>query len=93
MRCVRRVKIYFISLDLVVFFPLFISLCGVACRGFNFAHERLCTTRVRQPEGSKQININHFTQGKKHILQGLSRSDSLIHLHVLPCMATLYRHV
>ena len=88
---------YFISLELVVFFPMFISLCGVACRGFNFAHELLCTTRVRQPEGftSKQININHFNQGKKHILQGLSRRDSLIHLHVhvLPCMATLYRHV
>ena len=80
-----------------MFFPMFISFCGVACRDVNFAHELLCTTtRVRQPAGftSKQININHFTQGKKHTLQGLSRrSGSLIHLHGLPRMATLYRHV
>ena len=77
-----------------MFFPMFISFCGVACRGFNFAHELLCTTRVRQPKDlrrNKSILIILPTQGKKHILQGLSRrSDSLIHLHGLPCMATLY---
>ena len=77
-----------------MFFPVFISFCGVACRGFNFAHELLCTTRVRQPKDlrrNKSILIILPTQGKKHILQGLSRrSDSPIHLHALPCMATLY---
>ena len=82
---------YFISLELVVFFPMFISFCGVACRGFNFAHELLCTTR--QPKDlrrNKSILLILPTQGKKHILQGLSRrTDSLIHLHGLPCMATL----
>ena len=75
-------------------FPMFISFCGVACRGFNFAHELLCTTRVRQPKDlrrDKSILINLPTQGKTHILQGLSRgNDSPIHLHGLPCMATLY---
>ena len=75
-------------------FPMFISFCGVACRGFNFAHELLCTTRVRQPKDlrrNKSILIILPTQGKKHILHRLSRrSDSLIHLHGLPCMATLY---
>ena len=50
---------YFISLELVVFFPMLISFCGVACRGFNFAHELLWTT-----EGftSKQVNINHLSE-------------------------------
>ena len=77
-------------------FPMFISFYGVACCGFNFAHELLCTTRVRQPNDlrrNKSILINLPTQGKKHIpvLQGLNmRSYSLIHLHALPCMATLY---
>ena len=67
--------------------------CGAACRGFNFAHELLCTTRVRQLKDlrrNKSILII-LPRVKKHILQGLSRrSDSLIHLHGLPCMATLY---
>ena len=85
---------YFISLELVVCFPMFIFFCGVACRGFNFAHELLCTTRFRRPKDlrpNKSILIILPTQGKKHILQGLSRrSDSLIHLHGLPCMATFY---
>ena len=71
-----------------MFFPMFISFCGVACRGFNFAYELLFTTRVRQPKDlrrNKSIIIVFPTQGKKHILQGLSRkSDSLIHLHRLP---------
>ena len=73
---------------------MFISFYGVACRRFNFAHELLCTTRVRQPKDlrqNKSILINLPTRGKKHILQGLPRrSDSLIHLHGLPCMATVY---
>ena len=78
-----------------MFLPMFISFSGVACRGFNFAHELLCTTRVRHPKDlrrNKSILIILPTQGtKKHILQDLSRrSDSLIHLHGLPCMATLY---
>ena len=63
---------------------MFISFCGFACRGFNFAHELLCTTRVRQLKDlrrNKSILIILPTQGKKHVLQGLSRrSDSLIHL-------------
>ena len=30
---------------------MFISFCGAACRGFNFAHElNLWTTHVRQPK-------------------------------------------
>ena len=66
-------------------FPMFISFCGVACRGFNFDHELLCTTCVRQPKDlrrNKSILIILPTQGKKHILQGLSRrGDSLINLH------------
>ena len=77
-----------------MFFPMFISFCGVVCRGFKFAHELLWTTRVRQPKDlrrNKSILIILPTQGRKHMLQGLSRrSDSLIHLHGLPCMATLY---
>ena len=59
---------------------MFISFCGVACRGFNFAHELLCTTRVRQPKDlrrNKSILIILLTQGKKHILQGLSRTGSM----------------
>ena len=51
-------------------FPMFISFCGVACRGFNFAHELLCTTRVRQPKDlrrNKSMLIILPTQGKKHI--------------------------
>ena len=68
MCCVRRVKyIYFISLELVVCFAMFISFCGVACRGFNFAHELLCTARVRQPKDlrlNKSILIILPTQGK-----------------------------
>ena len=59
---------------------MFISFCGVACRGFNFAHELLCTTRVRQPKDlrrNKSILIILPTQGKKHILQGLSRTGSM----------------
>ena len=63
-----------------MFFPMFISFCGVACRGFNFAHELLCTTRVRQPKDlrrNKSILIILPTQGKKHILQGLSRNGSM----------------
>ena len=58
-------KIYFISFELhvVVFFPMFTSFGGVACLGINFAHELLCTTRVKTRKGftSKQMNINHFT--------------------------------
>ena len=77
-----------------MFFPMFISFCGFACRGFNFAHELLWTTHVRQPKDlrrNKSILIILPTQGKKHILQDLSRkSDSLTHLNGLPCMATLY---
>ena len=77
-------NIYFISLELVVFLPMFISFCaGVACRGFNFAQELLCTTRVSQPKDlrrDKSILIILPTQGKKHILQCLfRRSASLIH--------------
>ena len=46
-------------------FP-FISFCGAACPGFNFAHKILCTTRVRQPKDLRRnkpilIMINHFT--------------------------------
>ena len=77
-----------------MFFPMFISFCGVACRGFNFAYERLCTTRVRQPKDlrrNKSIIIVFPTQGKKHILQGLSRrSDSLIHFHGLVPWASMH---
>ena len=73
-----------------MFFPLFISFCGFACRGFNFAHELLWTTHVRQPKDlrrNKSILIILTTQDKKHILQGLSRkSDSLTHFNGLPCM-------
>ena len=39
--------------------------CGAACRGFNFAHELLWTTRVRQPKDlrrSKSILIILPTQ-------------------------------
>ena len=61
-------------------FPMFISFCGVACHGFNFSHELLCTTRVRQPKDlrrNKSILVILPTQGKKHILQGLSRTGSM----------------
>ena len=61
---------------------MFISFCGVACRGFNFCRWALCTTRVRQPKDlrrEKSIVIILPTQCKRHILQGLSRrNDSLI---------------
>ena len=76
-----------------MFFPIFTSFCGVACRGFNFAHELLCATTCLTMiyVEYKSILIILPTQGKKHILQGLSRrNDSLIHLHGLPCMTTLY---
>ena len=60
---------------------MFISFCaGVACRCFNFAQALLCTTRVRQPKDlrrDKSILIILPTQGKKHILQGLSRTGSM----------------
>ena len=44
----------------------------------NFAHELLCTIRVRQPKDlrlNKSILIILPTKGKKHILQVLSRSE------------------
>ena len=74
---------------------MFISFCaGLACRCFNFAQALLCTTRVRQPKDlrrDKSILIILPTQGKKHILQGLSRrSDSLIHFHGLVPWASMH---
>ena len=50
-----------------MFFPMFISFCGFACRGFNFAHELFWTTQVRQPKDlrrNKSILIILPTQGK-----------------------------
>ena len=40
-----------------MFLPLFIFFCGVACRGFNFAQELLCTTRVRQPKYLRRLPV------------------------------------
>ena len=74
MCCVRRVKYIF------HFTRAGCVFCGVACRGFNFAHELLWTTRVRPPKDlrrNKSILIILPTQGKKHILQGLSRTGSM----------------
>ena len=59
MCCVRRVKYMF------HFTRTGCVFCGVACRGFNFAHELLWTTSVRQPKDlrrSKSILIILPTQ-------------------------------
>ena len=70
-----------------MFFPMFISFCGVEVLILPMS---VCGQHVLDnPRISILIILP--TQGRKHILQGLSRrSDSLIHLHGLPCMAILY---
>ena len=80
MCCVRRVKYIFHFTRAGCVFSYVHFLCGVACRGFNFAHELLCTTRVGQPKDlrrNKSILIILPTQGKKYILQGLSWTVSM----------------
>ena len=65
--CVRRVKYNFHFTRAGCVFSYVYFLLWFACRGFNFAHELLWTTRVRQPNDlrrSKSILIILPTQGK-----------------------------
>ena len=85
MCCVRRVKyiLHFTRAGCVFLclFPFVVSHVVVLILPMSFCVQDVLDNQRIYVE---TININHFlpTQGKKDILQALSRrSDSLIHLH------------
>ena len=95
MCCVRRVKyIFHFTQSWLCFFlclfPFVVSHVAVLILPMSFCVQHVFDNRRIYVE-TNQILIILPTQGKKHILQGLCRrSDCLIHLHGLSCMATLY---